>query len=267
MAAQNAASQGSWHGTERPTLKATDPDGQAAELLRHSEAYLSRGRFAEALLAAEDALALLEKRYGREDARLAPALNAIGGVYFRQARHKDVERYYERAAAVLEKGGDPTDYAEGLANLAKLYLNSGRAKQSVPLYRRALAIYEKAFGEDLRLRTWLIIVANAESYAGDHAEAYKLLRRAGAIGSKGNPAAGAYIDGWRAEFLFRERRFEEAVTLHRAVIAVYTTHLGPQDDALAPAYAALARSLDGLGRAAEAEDARSMARSIKPRGR
>ena len=262
LVAPGAAGQGTWHGVERPALKAKDPDGQAAELLRHSETDLAAGRFGEALQAAEEALAILEKRYGAADRRLAPALKAIGAVHFRQARHKDVDAYYERAAALLEKG-DPVAYANSLTDLGKLYINSGRAKQAVPLYRRALAVYEKAYGEDGRLQTWLINVANAESFAGNFAEAHGLLRRADAIAAKEGPVARASVDMWVAEVFLRERRYDEAAALQRVVIALYSSHFGPQHEALLPPYAGLVRALRGLGRIAEADEIRSRMSAIQ----
>ena len=56
----------------------------------------TRCRFGEAEAAAKDALKLLETRYGPNDRRLVPALTALGGIYFRQARHAEADPYYRR---------------------------------------------------------------------------------------------------------------------------------------------------------------------------
>lgn len=64
-----AVAQAQWHGGDRPALKATDPDGQATELLRHAENYKQSRRMEEAVAAAKDALKLLEAKYGPNDRR------------------------------------------------------------------------------------------------------------------------------------------------------------------------------------------------------
>jgi hypothetical protein len=111
-------------------------------------------------------------------------------------------------------------------------------------------------------------VANAESFAGNYPEAHGLLRRADAIAAKEGPVARASVDLWVAEVFLRERRYEEAAALQRVIIALYSSHFGPQHDALLPPYAGLVRALRGLGRIAEADEIRgrmSAIQSARPR--
>lgn len=261
-----AVGQATWHGPgQRPALKATEPDGQAAELLRLSDNYLQQRQFDQALQAAEDALALLEKRYGPTDRRLAPALKAVGAVHFRQARHQQVEPHYARAVEILEKGGDPVAYADSLSALAKLHLNSAYPKRAVPLQRRALGLYEKAFGADpRRLQMYIVSAANTEKWAGNYGDAYRLLERAGTIAAQEGAVARASVDVDVADVMLHERRYEEAAVLQRKVIDVYSKHFGAQHQALVVPYAMLARALDGLGRKAEADEARARVRALRP---
>jgi len=264
-AAALAQAPGAWHGGERPPLKAKDIDGQAQELLLYAENYRNTRRFGEAEAAAKDALKLLETRYGPNDRRLVPALTALGGIYFRQARHAEADPYYRRATAIEEKsggGGDPLEVAKSLQQQAKLLLNSGRATEAVPLERRALAIYEKAYAGKDWMQTYYIIAANTEKYAGNYDEALRLLERASAIAAKRGPAARASVDIDVSHVRFQQGRYEEAIVILRGVIAAYEQKFGRDHQALAVPYNEMSNSLRKLGRQQEADAAKKRVQEL-----
>ena len=71
------------------------------------------------------------------------------------------------------------DVATGLNNLAMLYESQGKYAEAEPLYKRALAIYEKALGPDHpSVAESLNSLAGFYHAQGSYAEAKTLYRRA-----------------------------------------------------------------------------------------
>ena len=174
------------------------------------------------------------------------------------------------ATAIEEKsggGGDPLELAKALQEQAKLLLNSGRAAEAVPLERRALAIYEKAYAGDQRMQTYYVIAANTEKYAGNYDEALRLLERAGVIAVNYGPASRASVDIHISHVRFLQRRYEEAIVLLRGVIAVYEQKFGKDHPALAVPYNEMSNSLRALGRQQEADAAKQRANELSELGR
>ena len=111
-----------------------------------NEAY-QQGNYAEAEKQWEAAVNEAEG-FRRQDARLADALNTLGGLYRIQDRYAEAQPLLERALAIVEKVLEPEDsfVADVLNNLAGLYQTQGRYAEAEPLFERALAIREKALG-------------------------------------------------------------------------------------------------------------------------
>ncbi len=117
----------------------------------------------------------------RWDSIMADAAKA-----YQQADYAEAEKLFLAALKEAEKFGeqDPR-LATSLNNLALLYDAQGKYAQAEPLYRRALAIREKALGpEHPDLATDLNNLALLYRAQGKYAQAEPLSRRALAIWEK-----------------------------------------------------------------------------------
>ncbi len=105
---------------------------------------------------------------------------------YQQADYAEAEKLFLAALKEAEKFGeqDPR-FATSLNNLAELYLAQGKSEQAEPLYRRALAIREKALGPEHPLvATFLEMYAGLLHKLNRDAEADKMEARARAIRAK-----------------------------------------------------------------------------------
>jgi tetratricopeptide (TPR) repeat protein len=86
-------------------------------------------------------------------------------------------------------GPDHPDVAQSLANLAVLYREQGRYADAEPLFRRALAIWEKALGsEHLRVALALNNLALLYTYQDRYADAMPLVQTTIGQGSRRYPS-------------------------------------------------------------------------------
>jgi tetratricopeptide (TPR) repeat protein len=85
------------------------------------------GKYSEATDIAKRVLALTERQFGPEDAKVGTALNNLAELYRTQGRLAEAETLYKRALAIDEKalGPDHPDLASHLSNLAALYFSQG----------------------------------------------------------------------------------------------------------------------------------------------
>ncbi len=147
--------------------------------------------------------------------------------------------------------------AMSLNNLAALYKNQGRYAEAEPLYKRALAIYEKKLGPD-HPDTGISLnnLAGLYKNQGRYAEAEPLYKRALAIDEKKlgpdhpdtatslNNLAGLY-DG--------QGRYAEAEPLYKRALAIKEKKLGPEHPSTATSLNNLANLYYSQSRYAEAE--------------
>jgi len=109
-----------------------------------------KGKYAEALPIAAEALKVAEATFGHNDGRVATALSNLATIYDDQGKYPEAEPLYLRALGIQEKalGPEAPDVATYLDNLASFYGEQGRYIEAEPLYLRALRIDEKALGPD-----------------------------------------------------------------------------------------------------------------------
>jgi tetratricopeptide (TPR) repeat protein len=83
---------------------------------------LPRGRYAEAIVLAEKAVALREKVLGPEHPRTATSLNNLAGLYHAMGAYAQAEPLYQRALAIREQalGPEHPDTRTVTENLAAL---------------------------------------------------------------------------------------------------------------------------------------------------
>ena len=162
--------------------------------------YEKEGRYAEAEPLYKRALAIREKALGPDYPDyflVAQSLNKLAGLYDHQGRYAEAEPLYKRALTIFETAlgpdrpdGSPalsfshSEVASSLNNLAMLYDHQGRTSEAEPLYKRALAIFETAFGPDqpnVNVAKSLNNLAALYDHQGRYAEAEALYKRALAI--------------------------------------------------------------------------------------
>ena len=114
-------------------------------LQKKAQELCNSGKYDRALLVAQKALQVAEKRVGPNHPSVAYSLSVLGDIYASQGNYDSAEALYKRALAVTEKllGPDHPDVAYCLNNLGLLYKIRGDYDSAEPLHKRALAIYKR----------------------------------------------------------------------------------------------------------------------------
>ncbi len=111
-------------------------------------------------------------------------INALGDA----GKYAEAIPLAQAMLANLEKSPASRDYAGALNNLAELYRGVGRDADAEPLYKRAIAIMEKAVGlNSVDIAPELNNLAALYQRQGRHAEAEPLFKRALALSEKSLP--------------------------------------------------------------------------------
>jgi CHAT domain-containing protein/Tfp pilus assembly protein PilF len=156
-----------------------------------------------------------------------------------------------------------------LSNLAGLYQDQGRYSETEPLYKRSVAIREKALGPDHPVvGTSLNNLAELYRDQGRYAEAEPLHRRSLAIREKAlgpdHPEVGQSLNNLAA--LYRSQgRLAEAEPLLRRSLAIHEKALGPGSPAVGTLLNNLAALYRAQGRLAEAEPLHRRSVAIRDR--
>ena len=140
-----------------------------SEWMRHVkkvESLSSRGRHAEALIAANQALQLAEDALEPDHPDIAVLLNSLAIEHHALKQFDQAEPMYRRALTIAEKGCAPDDLflATCLNNLAESCDALGRTDETEPLYLRALEICEKDTESDQSIVA--VILTNLASLYG-----------------------------------------------------------------------------------------------------
>ena len=93
----------------------------------------------DAVIAARKALEVAEKNVGPDHPDVAGSLDILAGLYHEQGQYALAEPLYKRALAIFEKAHGP-DVAMSLNNLAILYRATKRETQAKELEKRAARI-------------------------------------------------------------------------------------------------------------------------------
>lgn len=159
------------------SLKNTGDFARAGVALQRSLA-LSRG-VPESAAAAGPASAP-----GRSNPTTAIALDELGGLYFRQGKFDDAQRYFEQAIA-MERALYPEGHvtlARSLNNLANTHATLRRYDRAEQIYREAHTHYRKFLGENsAELATSLSNLAICQQGTGRLAEAAATLEQVLAV--------------------------------------------------------------------------------------
>jgi serine/threonine-protein kinase len=229
--------------------------GQLADAV--ASILLELQRFPDAPDEAARGLALLERRFGRDDLRVADVLDTLGNA--RVSSHTGTGRAeFERALAIKERvyGPDHPEVARALVHVAMAYDFETKYDEARKRKERALAIIERALGPEhpdvAKAAHNLAITVEA---MGDYARALDLRRRAVAIGKKTigerHPTYGAYLLGLGTTLQSLGRN-EEALAAFTPALALFERVYGEKHTRTSHCRELLARSLLLVGRVDEA---------------
>ena len=236
-----------------------DPSAaEAWHMLSILAVYLSDIRASETY--ARRSLEIRVAAYGKDDARVAYALETLGNALRRLGRSDEGERYMRQAMALYERDKGPNDpglivplyrLAEAVATDRQDYAEATR------LMERSVAIAKASFGQvHPRTAYALGLLGGLESRRGNFAKAESLSRVAVEIfdrtlGRRDVAVADAYTDF--AKVYSRAGRWNEAESTQRIAMAVYENSLGGAHPVYAAAVAGLCEIHLHAGRVAEAE--------------
>jgi CHAT domain-containing protein/Tfp pilus assembly protein PilF len=150
--------------------------------------------------------------------------------------------------ASLEKTSNNRDLAAALNNLAQIYADQGHDDQAEPLYKRAIALMEKAAGLDsVEIAPVLNNLAALDQRQSRFAEAVPLFKRALAIREKAlsreHPDVGQSLNNL-ATLYVKQEHYAAAEPLFQRALAIYQKVGGPEH----PAVATLLNNLGQLDR-------------------
>src|SRR5574337_2041099 len=214
------------------------PDDPAIASTLHQLASVAiyRDRLAEADSLHRQALAIRERSLGPDDSLTGDSHALLGAVLRREGRLEEAEAEFRQALAIAERifGPDRVEVSMPLQLLADLYDNDeGRDADAEPLYRRELAIREKALGEADPLTAFAEYdLADFLARRGDSSEAVALARRFLATiqrthGPRHPTTATALAQA--ADVLHRAGAFEESERLFDASLALNRELRGRED--------------------------------------
>ncbi len=156
-------------------------------------------------------------------------LNAAGFEAYHRGDYAEAEKEWSAALKKAEGFGPQNPrLATSLNNLAVLYLTQGRYAETVPLFKRALAIDEKTFGpEHPEVATDLNNLAELYRAQGKYAEAEPLHERALAIYEKAlgpdHPHLAASLENYAA-LLRKTGRTTEATKMEARAKAIHAKY-------------------------------------------
>jgi CHAT domain-containing protein/Tfp pilus assembly protein PilF len=230
------------------------------ELDTRADELYKKGKYEDALAAAQDELRLSEATFGPESLNLATALNRLGKVYESLNSMSEATAALQRALAIREKalGSDHPDVAESLCWLAHTSWEQGKYADAEQMYRRSLAIREKALGPDHPdVAESLDGLAEVYSVKGRFDEAEPLYRRGLAIREKTlgpeDPEVAQSLMFLGQIMSGYHRKYPEAELLFRRALTIDEKALGPDHPDLADALSELGRLYQEEGKYAEAE--------------
>ena len=130
----------------------------------------------EAADAAERALGLAEREFGRDHTFVAFVLEDLAALHLRLNRLDEALGYGERAVATIERAAPGSvEYAALAANLASVHAARGEYREAEPLYKEAYNLFEAQLGaahERTAMTARNLAIAYAELSRREEALAY-----------------------------------------------------------------------------------------------
>lgn len=200
-------------------------------------------------IAALPTSSLAQKGLAAESARINALVSA--------GRYSEALPLAQAMVASLEKSDNGRELAAALNNLGQVHAGQGRDDLAEPLYKRAVALMEKALGLDTGLiAPELNNLAALYQRQGRFAEAEPLFKRALAVSEKSlsreHPDVGRALNNL-ATLYVKQERFAEAAPLFRRALAIYQKAAGPEHPAVATVLNNIGQVDRDLDRDADAE--------------
>ncbi|MFD7663703.1 BTAD domain-containing putative transcriptional regulator [Streptomyces sp. NPDC059788] len=156
-------------------LQARDVHAEGRLRLLMIHVHVMAGRVAEADREAQAAMAL--RPHCADPVLSSQALNESGIIASLQGRHEDAESFLTQALAAFRSYGAQNSVASALANLARLYQDTGRIAEGVSLAEQCLALYRE-IGATTRLAFGHYELGVALTQAGRPEDAIRQLEQA-----------------------------------------------------------------------------------------
>nr|MDJ0600384.1 tetratricopeptide repeat protein [Crocosphaera sp.] len=218
-----------------------------------------QGKYDEAFLLAEKALAIFRQQLGDSHIEIAPSLNNLARLYESQGRYAEAALLYEQALAIYKQqlGENHLDTGIGFNNLAGLYESQGRYAEAEVLHQKALAIFRQQLGSN-HFNTAISLNNLAYLYysQGRYTEAEPLYQQALAIfkqQSRDNHPDTAFTLSNLGLLYYSQGRYAEAEPLYKEALAIRKQQLGDNHPDTATSLNNLALLYKYQGRYAEAE--------------
>jgi serine/threonine-protein kinase len=226
------------------------PEHPALAVTLHQLASISvyRGDLSIAERYQRQALAVRQKALGINDSLTADSHLSLGAILRGEGRMSGAEREFRSALAILDRTVSPDAPERANAMLAIAYLLDevhGRYAEAEPLYRHALDIRRRAFGDGHPMvAAALLDLAEFLSNRGDRAAAVAPARQGVEIVRRAygreHPVVADFL-GRLAAILYRAGDLDEAATLFQQSIAMERRLRGPDHENITGAEIGLAR--------------------------
>lgn len=110
-----------------------------------AEGYRVEKRYEDAINTYKKVLALREKTYGKDSARVVPSIDRLAQLYITHNEYSDAEALLKRSAEIqkAEFGVESMQYADQLRKLSSLYAEQGLSSKAQSLLSQAASIEQK----------------------------------------------------------------------------------------------------------------------------
>lgn len=147
---------------------------EAAKLIDEAIVKGQAQKFPDAIDLLTQALAILEKKLGKDHYLLGNTLNLLAQIETVQRNFDVAEKHAERSIAILKKdvNADPLRLGHALIRRAELYRERGKRDEEIELRRLTIGLFGKAFGpEGIDAMAEILGLARAYQYWGMYPEA------------------------------------------------------------------------------------------------
>ena len=248
------------HKETPESLESSNSESSTAENLNEKAVLLyHQGKYREAEPLFQQALAIAEQKYGRDQAGVWLALNNVAMNYKAQGQYTKAESLFKRALVIVEKahGSEDPKVATSLNNLGSVYQDQGWYAEAEFLYKRSLFIVKKVFGsKDSSVGLALNNLGSVEQAQGKYAEAEALFQRALTLQEQAlgfNHLDVALALNNLGSIYQVQGRYAEAEPLFKRALAIREKALKPDHPTVGLALNNLGSIYQAQGRYAEAE--------------
>jgi tetratricopeptide (TPR) repeat protein len=227
-------------------------------LIESAQRLFMEGKYAEATLIAQEALALSERVLDKEHPDTLKRADALAGLYQAQRRYEEAESLYRRVLEVKERilGPDHPDTLHSVDNLAGLHYARGHHIVSHWLFERRPLAAGKLMGDKEQPAAIDYDMVRKEFNRTHYREAEPLYERVlkarERVLGEDHPETLISVNHL-AELYQTQKRYSEAETLYKRALAAKEKVLGRDHLNTLDAVNNLAMLYDAQGRSTEAE--------------